>query len=77
MPIVPSTTADDFWEWVAEQGYPGSPNDQLRLLLTAEGYATGNNMRDLFDWLGANGYTGTKLKGLLLLNALIRWNTNG
>ena len=59
MPIVPSTTADDFWEWVAEQGYSGSPNDQLRLLLTAEGYTTGNNTTDLFAWLGANGYLGT------------------
>lgn len=58
MPAVPSTVAQDFWEWIAEQGYSGSPNEQTKAYLAAEGF-TGPMNTALYNWLASLGYTGT------------------
>ena len=59
MAVTPSTTAQDFWEWLNQQGYTGSQGEQLRAMLTAAGFATGSLMGDWKAWLESEGFTGT------------------
>ena len=73
MPSVASTTAQDFWQWIQEQGYAGSIDEQVKAYLTAEGYTTGSTNTRLMLWLTANGYAGNTLNEKL--NAFTRTNT--
>jgi len=59
MPITPSTTAHDFFEWVQEQGKSGGILDQLDAIMDDNLVDPGPTNSRLFKWLRAEGFTGT------------------
>lgn len=72
MAVVPSTTAQDFWEWLNEQGQVGSQGDQLRAYLNSVGFSSGNLMGDWKAWLESEGFSGTLNE---MINNFERTNT--
>ena len=72
MPVVPSTTAHDFWEWIDEQSGNGSMSYKLDRVLKSEGFSGGPTNSTIFAWLRSLGYTGTLTN---MINKFERDNT--